>query len=170
MAGMQETEPFHILSPSDWPSQTPASRRLLAQGWRMISSSRLAQPSRLILSARAVNVVLFNPPPWEAVLCFDGLFLFLEKCSSVTTTETAGLLLQDKWSEEWLREERDQSCGCKPFCKAMTGSRMLAVLPVTGVGFHKCLLASETSLVNPISKWESAAHQKSELISARETS
>lgn len=44
---------------------------------------------------------------------------------------------------------------------------MLAVLRVTGVRFQRCLLASETSLVNPISKWELAAHQESELISAR---
>lgn len=127
-SGMQETEPFHIVSPSDWPSQTPASRPLLAQGLRTISSSGLTRPSRLILPARAVNVVLLSVPPfprpWEAVLCFDGLFLFLEKCSSVTTTETAGLLLQDKWSEEWLGEDRDQTCGCKPLWKAMTGSRV----------------------------------------------
>lgn len=68
---LQETEPFHIVSPSDWPSQTPASRRLLAQGWRMISSSGLTRPSRLILSARAVNVVVLSvaPPIPEKLFC-----------------------------------------------------------------------------------------------------
>lgn len=90
----------------------------------IIQWADMAQPAHTVRQSSKCCPPQPPPPPREAFLCFDGLFLFLEKCSSVTTTETAGLLLQDKWSEEWLREERDQTCGFKPFCKTMTGSRL----------------------------------------------
>lgn len=104
----------------------------------------------------------FPPHPWEAVLCFDrSIFLFLEKCSAVATTEAVGLLSEDKWSGSNVIRPT--------VIKLLWGDDrlpcMLAVLRVTGAGFLRCLLAPETSLVNPISEWESAAQQESELVS-----
>lgn len=100
---------------------TPASRRCLAQVSRMIScvmSSGLTQLSQLLLSASAANVVPLSVSLSPLGGCCDGgLFLFLEKCPSVGTKETVGLLWPDKRSEGWHREECDQTRGCKAFLR-----------------------------------------------------
>lgn len=148
---MQETGPV-----------TPASR--LAQVSRMIScvmSSGLTRLSQLILSASAVSVVPLSVSPSP----LGGLFLFLEKCPSVATKETVGLLWEDKWSEEWLRGNLIRLMVAKLFWDDGRLPWMFAVLCVTGVGFLICLLAPESSLVNPISECESASHHESEFIS-----
>lgn len=150
---MQETGPV-----------TPASRRRLAQVSRMIScvmSSGLTRLSQLAVSAIAVDLVPLSVSPSPLGGCCDGgLFLFLWSqkkrwvcCSKISDQRNgSGRNVIRLVVAKLFWDDGRQPC-------------MLAVLCVTGVGFLRCLLAPESSLVNHISECESASDQESELIS-----
>lgn len=150
-----------------FPSWAPATGPVRHPGEdsRMVSSCGLtAQPARTL----AVNVVLLCVSP----LTPEKLFCVSTEASFFSWRNAPLWPLQRRWvCCRKISDQRDVS-GRNVIRPAVVkllwydDRSMLAVLRVTGAGFLRCLLAPETSLVNPISEWESAAHQESKLISA----